>query len=634
VFVLSFNLSIATARASSVVVVVRDVGEKIQALDIARLERSVVKILAVQYDQKVLNRSKAMKSCLSSDCFSRRLGASPKQTWFLIEFELVRKGLFGLGSRCVVSVEERNRKGLRVGDRKQLSSSCRFEKMVVQTKELLRRAFKSGTESAPQNAIDSAISEQSKPSSKARKKFTACAKNRKEALELLSQTISSRISDSFVSKESANEEDEKFEISKELSIQSDVHLLNIEWSKKGKEVCASQGYQELLSATIARLERVSECEKQMPDEPKLRQRVVSACLSNIRFVSEIYPVFWADMSESHRQIARSLETQAARLEELGGKIFFQSIRVDAKSEDGKLFVDQVAQPMSTPLFVPAGDVLVEIKSSKRCNFSKRVKIQDKKQFVLRPELSKVDFPQITFEVGQKEASLTVDGKSKAANRILVFPRCSGKLPYKLVLRDGESKTGQIDLEPGLNKIISLRVLTRKERRQLNVLANSFDRSGLLTGKYILAYPFSSKIDDNSVVNQFDVTYTKGKGAFRYGGGASYGFAGTSTHLFEAYGVLGAQLTNFGKTPLHIAGTLAVIPYLSVDLGLGMHAFNTNVSKRRSDFGTFLSSYIIARGHAGTRIAFNQELSFEIDLSHNLTMERALGLNIGVSVRLP
>ncbi|MEE2904343.1 MAG: hypothetical protein VYC39_18585, partial [Myxococcota bacterium] len=329
VFVLSFKLSITAAQASSVVVVVRDVGDKTHAVDISRLERTVVKTLALQYGQKVLNRSKAMESCLSSDCFSRRLGASPENTWFLIELELVRKGIFGLGSRCVVSVEERNKKGLRVGDRKQLSSSCKFEKLVVQTKKLLRRTFTSETESAPQYVSESGTSEQSKPLPKARKKFTACGKNRKEALELLSQTISSRVSDSFVSKESANEEDEKFEISKELSIQSDVHLLNIEWSQKGKEVCASQGYQELLSATIARLERVSECEKQMPDEPKLRQRVVSACLSDIRFVSEIYPVFWTDMSDSHRQIAKSLETQAARLEELGGKIFFQSIRIDA-----------------------------------------------------------------------------------------------------------------------------------------------------------------------------------------------------------------------------------------------------------------------------------------------------------------
>ena len=633
-FILALISSTTTAKASSVTVVVRKASDQSQTLDISRLERSVVRILALQENQKVLNRTKAMKDCASPECFRSRLNSSTTATWFLIEYEVVRKGIFGLGSRCVVTIEQRDQNGLRIGEPGQNSSSCSIKRLVESTENILRDFVGQTREVSKNRSSEMKNLERSVKRPNMDKKFTACGKTRKEAMELLSQTISSRISDSFTSKETAKNEDEKIEISKEVSIQSNVHLSNVEWSEKDDEVCVSQGYEELLSATLARLERVSECEQQMPEQPKLKERVVSACLSDIRFVSEIYPIFWGDMSESYRQIAKSLEMQAARLEDLGGKIFFQSIRVDAKASDGKLFIDKVEQPMSTPLFVPPGEVLIEIKSDKRCDFSKKITVQDRKQVVLQPELSKVDFPQVTFEVGQKGANLTVDGRLNAANRVLVFSRCSGKIPYKLMLRDGESETGQVELEPGLKDVIQLRVLTLKERKQLSVLATSFDRSGLLTGKYILAYPFSEKLDDNSVINQFDVTYTVGRGAFRYGGGASYGFSGTSTHLFEAYGVLAAQLTNFGKNPLHIAGTLAVIPYLSVDLGFGLHAFETNVSERRSDFGSFVNSYVIARGHAGARIAFNEELSFEFDFSHNLTMERALGLNLGVSVRLP
>ena len=632
-FALAVSIAGSSASASTVTVVVREVADQKTALDIAKLERSIVRIITLQQKQKVLNLSKAMKACKTPDCFRDRLGVLGTQTWLLIEFELVRKGIFGLGSRCIVSIEERDQNGLPTSKRNESSSSCHFDSLVEEAEELLRSRFESSDKHDEQKPVISSSPRKEPANSPSQKKFKACGNTRKEALELLSQSISSKISDSFTSKETAKNQEENIEISKEVSIQSNVHLLDVEWSKEEDKVCASQRYAELLNATLARLERVSECEKQLPKGPQQRERVVSACLSDIRFVSEIYPLFWSDMSDSYREIAKSLEAQSARLEELGGKIFFQSVRVDVKTEDGTLFIEQVEQPMATQIFVPVGQTLVEIKSGQRCDFSRKVNIKENEQVVVRPDLTEVSFPQVTFEVGQKGARLTVDGEIRSPNQVLTFARCEGTLPYKLVLRDGESKTGQIELSPGLNKVVSLRVLTQEERRKLTRLANSFERSGLLTGRYKLAYPFSEKLDEKSVINQFDVNYTVGRGAFRYGGGASYGFADNKIHLFEAYGVLGAQLTDFGKQPLNIAGALAVIPYLSVDLGVGLHGYDTNVSKRRSDFGSFLDSYIIARGHAGTRIAFNEELSFEVDFSHNLTMERELGLNLGVSVRL-
>jgi hypothetical protein len=467
------------------------------------------------------------------------------------------------------------------------------------------------------------------------REFKACAKTKNEALEALSHNISSQVSDRFDSVASVGSTGEELKILETTTIQSHVQLQNIRWDNEGEDgFCAVQHYDDLMNATLARLDRVSTCEERFPDDPQLKHRLVSACLSDIRFVSELYPLFWADMSAPQRSVAGKLTTLAARLEDLGGKILLQTIEVDVLAENASLFIDGIPQKASTALPWPSGEIHVEIKGPNLCPFQKKVPLAERQRLVLKPDLSHYAFPRILFGLQQKNARLWVDGHSAVANQSMTFSQCSGSITYKVMLPDGETETDQVELSAGMNETVRISILTKKERKRLRQFSHSFESSKLLIGTYRLSYPLSDKLDAPFALQAFSVEYTEASHALRYGGGAAYGFGANDSHMFEAYGQLTAQLTSLGGSPLNLTNAIALIPFLSVDLGFGYHGLLTKTSQNRGDFGDFLSSYIIARGHAGLMFAPSEELAVKLHFSHNLTMERPLSINAGIAVKLP
>jgi len=466
------------------------------------------------------------------------------------------------------------------------------------------------------------------------KKFRACGATKREALESLSKNISSKVSDRFDSVSTAGRAGELEEISARTTVQSHVQLQNIKWDESGDTYCAIQHYDDLMNATLARLERVNTCEDRFPEDPELKLRMVSACLSDIRFVSELYPLFWADMSEAQKTIAGKLTTLAARLEHLGGKILLQSIQVDVLWDNASLLIDGIPQDAGAALPWPAGEIQVEIKGPQLCTFKTVVALKEKQHLVLKPDLSERGYPKIQFNLTQANAELMVDGAPASSGQLMTFNKCEGTINYRVSLPDGESLSDEIELEPGMNETLKLRVLTKKERNRLRQVAESFETAKLLTGTYSASYPISSKLTTPEFLQDFRVDFTTGSGALRFGGGASYGFGGDRVHLFEAYGILIAQLTNLDNGPLNLTEALALIPFIGVDLGFGHHNIETKLSSDRGDFGDFLNSHVIARGHAGVMFAPQEQVAVRLHFSHNLTMERPLSLNLGISVRLP
>jgi len=340
------------------------------------------------------------------------------------------------------------------------------------------------------------------------------------------------------------------------------------------------------------------------------------------------------MSAAEHAIAGKLTTLAARLKNLGGKILFQTIRVAALPQNVRLLIDGIEQKPGTALPWPSGQVRIEIKGKKLCPIKQEVQLAEKQHLVLRPDLSKHSFPKIHFEVSTKNAVLKIDGKQAPVNQALTFTKCKGNIAYEISLPDGERKLGQIELSAGLNKTVSVQLLTKLERNRLRQIASAFETSKLLTGTYALSYPFSDKLQTPQTLHSFRVDYTEGLSALRYGGGISYGFGGQGDHLIEAYGQLTAQLIAIGKGPLNLTKALALIPFLSVDLGFGYHGLSTKESEDRGDFGDFLSSYILARGHVGLLFAPSEKVALKVTLSHDLTMERSFSFNAGIAVKLP
>ena len=138
-------------------------------------------------------------------------------------------------------------------------------------------------------------------SAAAPKLYEGCAATKQEAVYTLSGNIQSRISTSFVEDVEVKNSDVKSKISTYTSAKSNLSLVNIEYKKKGQEVCAVVSRDDQVKNTQKLLKQaLLYNEKDLPNDVDSKIEKLSKWIDNIEQLSYLIPVF---LKESDKEQA-------------------------------------------------------------------------------------------------------------------------------------------------------------------------------------------------------------------------------------------------------------------------------------------------------------------------------------------
>jgi hypothetical protein len=469
------------------------------------------------------------------------------------------------------------------------------------------------------------------------KEFRGCGPDAQAARASLAANIAANVRAAFLDRQSHTEgvqgAGSTGSVRSELAIESEVPLVGVRIEEgAGGQVCAIQGYSDLRGALAVRLEQIPQCDRGLPDEDRSKSTALNTCLQTIREARALAPLFHADLTEPQRRIAVGLDAVRARIEDMLSKLNPQSLRFDISTPGARVSIGDRQQPLQRKITWPAGQVRYIVTAPGYCALEATAELKPLEDKVVTVELSKRTLPRVSFESNDPRASLRINGHGWNHGAPYQASTCEGVLAYEATLHGAESLKGTVPLHPGQDEKVSLDFVRPQDREHLARTARAFVDAMALRAAYSIGVPLHSEVKATAVhTMRVDVTWAYH--ALRYGGGVAYGFAKGDVQAFEAFGVLALQLTDVGGgQPIHLGRSVALIPYLSVDLGLGYHGLTRDVPMaERGDFGGFRDSHLIARGSLGTFLTLNPYFALSFEGSYDLTMEQPLAFMAGAQV---
>ncbi|MCK6548804.1 hypothetical protein L6R52_23370 [Myxococcota bacterium] len=469
------------------------------------------------------------------------------------------------------------------------------------------------------------------------REFRGCGPDAQAARATLAANIAANVRAAFLDRQSHTEGKNgvgsSASVRSELAIESEVPLVGVRIEEgAGGQVCAIQGYSELRGALAVRLEQIPQCDRGLPEDDRAKSTALNSCLQTIREARALAPLFHPELTESQRRTAMGLDAVRARVEQALSSLNPQSLRFDVSTPGARVSIGDREQPLQRKITWPTGQVRYVVTAPGYCALEATAEVKALEDKVITVDLSKRTLPRVTFESNDPQASLRINGHGWNHGAPYQSSTCEGVLAYEATLHGAESVKGTVPLHPGQDQKVSLDFVRPQDRKHLARTAQAFVDTMALRAAYSIGVPLHSEVRAVALhTMRADVTWAYH--ALRYGGGVAYGFAKGDVQSFEGFGVLALQLTDVGGgQPIHFGRSVALVPYLSVDLGFGYHGIQRDVENtERGDFGGFRDSHIIARGSLGTFLTLNPYFAISLEGSYDLTMEQPLAFMAGAQV---
>jgi hypothetical protein len=468
----------------------------------------------------------------------------------------------------------------------------------------------------------------------AQKEFRGCGSTEVSARASLAANIAIDVRSAFEDRESeqhgASGEGSSTLVRSSISQHSEVPLVDVRIERKDGEVCAIQTADQLESALSVRLDRIPGCDAGLPNDDHAKSVALTQCLEDIHEARALSPLFWRQLTDSQHRVLSDLDRQEAQIEALNAKLVLQSIRFDVSLNGARARIGAEVLPLQHAIPRPAGSMHYVIEAPGYCPQEGTIDLARGESRVVAPNWTGQELPRLKFEPNDPTALVRIDGQPWPLGRVFISARCTGSAAYEGTLPGAEPIAGDVPLKPGAQETVSIDFIRAKDRQYLDRLAESFRKGGSLRVEYSLGVPLSGNVD-STAMHSFRADYTRGYRALRYGVGATYGFATGDVHLVEGYGIIAAQLTDVGGLPIHLGHALALVPYLSLDVGLGYHGLLSKSSGSRGDFGNFAESHLLLRGSIGSFLALNDQFAMCLEGSYGFTMDRPLSMMLGVLI---
>lgn len=464
----------------------------------------------------------------------------------------------------------------------------------------------------------------------AKRDFVSCSSSRDGAREELAKAITAYIDSEYDERASAIDGKEAQQIRSTLNVKSQLELAAVRVEKKGEnEYCASQSGERLEKTFQAALRFVlSACGAQD------LKPVLEECRRKATTAKTLYLLFAEKISD--RDLAK-LNAFYGKIEDAAQRTLYQTLtftlegsgRYDPKK--AVVLIDHLPRPLGAPIYVKAGTVKYTIEVPGYCPITGRVDVREgqpdrKVDRRVSRKLSDYTYPKVVFRTKANNARLYVEGKPASFSQTVIVDRCRGSLPYSLRAQDGQQVSGEIDLKPGLDTTENIVV---SDLKSLEEVAKAWEDRHAVWVRYGGGAPLLGGIRPDWI-QTVQVEYLAAYDPIRIGGGLLYGYGGTRDHQIDAYAKIIAQITRFGDYPAHIGSSLAFIPYLGVEAGLGYHGHRVNDAGTRGDFGSIAESIIVFRGVLGTAFTLNEVFSLIAEYNWAfITHERRMGVNIGL-----
>lgn len=273
---------------------------------------------------------------------------------------------------------------------------------------------------------------------------------------------------------------------------------------------------------------------------------------------------------------------------------------------------------------------------------------------IAPELEANAHPVITFKTNRppREAiTLEVNNAPRALGEPLAFPDdCNGTLTYTVTFPDpagDKVKSGQIDLEPGLDKTVTARFYASDVIRQR---VQHLRAGNSLRVQYLYLQP-GGDFKGATGFGGVQLAYTRNHSFFRYGlallgaedsTNEPLDKTGESSVAWEANLQLRLQLTELGphNEPFRF-GPVAIVPNAGFDLGFGRHFLGANEAEnfaatdeftdKDNDLRDFLGDHGVARAVLGTDLVVHRHLGVVLEAGKGLSMSESWTGSLGIAV---
>lgn len=497
--------------------------------------------------------------------------------------------------------------------------------------------------------------------------WQGCAKNEKEAKNNLAKNIMVKVESSSSTKSSSSMGNWFESISQDTNQQSkqstSMMLTDLKTFKNDDgEVCVKVEKDTLHKFTKEKVNAVDANYKitALAKNKKERSFMIQKWLKDLQYLKGLAEVF-SDISleKINQKIAKltniqeNLATQYVKINIFGkeGKVeeksgYFNKIK-KALLGNESLKVDGKSQDFSKEIYLKPGKHTYTI-SGDHCTISEEFEVEEDKDSTISVNLNEYAFPRLTISANKDSVNLKVDGKKVTLGSEYSPKKCNGSIHYELSYSDGEPKKIEKDLtlEPGMNESYSYdSFVSFQELQALSKFAKQFHKGRRVELTYNYSMP-DINVNDGKDLNSLQVfggSYLYLNKWLRHGYRANISFGKNDSFTVQASYLAAFQLTSVGvdKRSLHIGSSLAYIPYLGIEGGVGYtNLYNSKTEKLQHSFRNFskgeqvLHDYFILRPVAGIDFVFTEFMAFGVEFSKSFTMQKAYSAGFHISLGLP
>ncbi|WP_114417885.1 hypothetical protein [Marinospirillum perlucidum] len=299
----------------------------------------------------------------------------------------------------------------------------------------------------------------------------------------------------------------------------------------------------------------------------------------------------------------------------------------ASTPDRPFRVDQrLRKESGTTLRLPAGAyTLVWEAGNGYCQAEQQITLEAGETLSVHQQIQA--YPRVAFNSETPNARLEVNGQQRQLTQALEFSDCRGSLSYRLS-NAHDQESGNLQLEPGMDREITINLLTRQDIDHLNRLNTSFRNSQ--SYRLLLGYSHASDYDPSYRFRAERLHFFK---ALRLGYGGMFSF-GSENEEYELYTQAALQLTHWGSKPLHLGSSLGLIPYVGVELGVGRHerSYAGGSLYRYGEEEDFQRDYLVWRYLLGTEIILDPSLALTFQGHLGRTQEESAEFALGINFK--
>ncbi|KZZ44238.1 MAG: hypothetical protein MK185_06875 [Saccharospirillaceae bacterium] len=482
--------------------------------------------------------------------------------------------------------------------------------------------------------------------------FHQCGVNRDEAMTNLATAlvadISSRTRQKITSRRFLGIDLSSRDDQHEQEVSTTLKLTGVKVERENKQYCAYLNRDDLLQSAKNYYQQSRNYQiKNLPQQVRPRIDTLEQWLQDLEQIRLLGILFASEFPQGWQ---KKLQRQVKTLTDERSGLHPQAITIRVNNKRSKIYLAGKIIQSGEDRYLPIGDYQYRVTTPGFCEVSGEVTLDSRSDEKVQIDLDDYRLPMMQLGTNKpKQVQLMVDGKRRQAGESFTIERCDGEISVVATFRDGrtQSEDRSYRLEPGADIEDYFRFYSARDLRDLQQLADQFSSGSRLEIKYGYSYVPDEvetvATDEFDGLHQTRINYLFMNKWLRHGPGIMVAQA-KGKYSGDILYNLGLQLTNVGKgQPLHIYGTVAFVPFINMQLGVGYHEYASEDGERfihnfpekaEDEDEDFARDFLVARLGGGLDISLSKWVGIQLFADQSFTQEKTAQAGIGLTLKMP